>query len=230
MWCDIDELLGVDSGMCTTFGSNGTFSFALDDGDSLAVGHPGDNLAIHGTLQNLSSTDNVHVLIKKAKVQTPKSWQTALCADICYASDVEETEIVIPPASSQPFIFYFYTDMLADSGFARVQFVNTVNQENKMSQRYFATTQIASGLDPVSVPGPVIYPNPMRDVIHVSWSECTDESRWVITDMGGRSCLEGDLSGGPKEIDTSRLVPGLYVWTSTTNTGEVLHKQLLMKQ
>lgn len=229
MWCDIDKLLGTDSGMCTMLGSNGTFSFTLDDGDSLAVGQPGDILALHCTLQNLSSSDNVHILIKKAKVQTPKSWQTALCADICYATDVEETEIVISPASSQPFIFYFYSDMIAESGFARVQFINTVNQQNRVNQRFFGVTQITGAVDPLPINGLAIYPNPMEDVINVSWPGRLTEWEWTIADMIGRSCLEGKTSGETVEINTSRLVPGQYILTTKTQDGEVVYKRILIK-
>lgn len=229
MWCDIDKLLGADSGMCTTYGSNGTFSFTLDDGDSLAVGQPGDILAVHCTLQNLSSTENVNILVKKAKVQTPKSWLTALCADICYATDIEETEIVIPPAESQPFIFYFYTDMVPDSGFARVQFINTTNQQNRIGQRFFGMTQTTSALDPLLVAGPVIYPNPVQGHLTVQWPGLPAKHRWSITDMNGRLYLEGVVSEETEVIDTFGLFSGPFVWICISPEGKVVYRELLMK-
>lgn len=229
MWCDLDELLGTVSGECTTYGSNGIFSMKLDSGDSLAIGQPGDILSVHCTLENLSMTDNAHILIKKAKVEIPKSWQTALCADICYAADVEETEITIPPASSQPFIFYFYTDLVADTGFARVQFVNTFNQQNRMAQRFFGITGSTSATDPGTVSPPILFPIPASDFLRINWPGASSAIQWALTDQTGRILQQGMATGVQSEIDIQRIPPGTCVWSGRiVETGQVF-RQLIIK-
>jgi hypothetical protein len=108
MYCDIDSLLGANSGKCVTFGNGGTFSYALDL-DSVDTGAPGQTLAIHGSLANMSGTENAVIDVVKKQVNTPAGWTTALCGDVCYAPTVDSVRITLAPSDTLPFIFYFYT-------------------------------------------------------------------------------------------------------------------------
>lgn len=219
MWCAIDTLLGTSSGFCIQNGNQGTFALTLDDGDSLAIGQPGEVLAIHTTIHNLSSTDNVKLRIKKAKVDIPKTWQTALCADICYATDVEETDIVIGPAETQPFIFYFYTDAMPDSGFARVQFINLENGQNKTSVRFFGITEVSSSIDAPIPSGVSCFPNPADQQITLAGSASIGIGHWAMFDMHGAMAIEGEWSFPGTEIDTSRLPTGYYLLKWSLKNG-----------
>lgn len=219
MWCDIDDLLGTSSGFCNMNGNQGTFALTLDDGDSLAIGQPGEVLAIHTTIHNLSSTDNVKLRIKKAKVDIPKTWQTALCADICYATDVEETDIVIGPAETQPFIFYFYTDAMPDSGFARVQFINLENGQNKTSVRFFGITEVSSSIDAPIPSGVSCFPNPADQQITLAGSASIGIGHWAMFDIHGAMAIEGEWSFPGTEIDTSRLPSGYYLLKWSLENG-----------
>ncbi|MEZ5030957.1 MAG: T9SS type A sorting domain-containing protein [Saprospiraceae bacterium] len=211
MWCDIDSLLATNSGFCTQNGNQGTFALTLDDGDSLAIGQPGDILSIHTTIHNLSSTDNVQLRIKKAKVDVPKSWQTALCADICYATDVEETDIVIGPDETQPFIFYFYTDLSPDSGFARVQFINLQNGQNKLAVRFFGITEVATSVGSPLTAVVRTYPNPADQQIVLEWAQPTGNGEWSMMDIRGQSIDSGELSFPSTAIEVGHLPEGTYI-------------------
>jgi hypothetical protein len=205
MYCAIDSLLGIVSGHCSSFGNNGSFSFALAL-DSSAYGLPGQTLDIHGTITNTSSTDNVVLDIIKRQINIPAGWTTAICTDICYAPTVDSVQITIPPSTAQSFIFYFYTDTIPSQGNVRVLFRNAYNTNNKLGQGFYGFTnstdviEISSGSEQVN-----IFPNPAHDVLFFN-SELAGE-QFCIRDVSGKIVSEGVLLNKP---DISLLKPGLY--------------------
>ncbi len=58
-----------------------------------------------------------------------------------------------------------------------------------------------------------MYPNPAKDVIHISNLE--KESAYTVTDMTGKTILTGNAT---ESIDVSSLNPGMYV-LYVANTG-----------
>ncbi len=145
MYCDIDSLLGTNSGYCTSFGNNGNFLFSLD-ADSISYGIAGQTLSIHCKLTNNSTNNNVEIDIIKKQINTPVGWMTALCADVCYAPTVDSIRITIPPVTVQPFIFYFYTDSMAANGNVRVLFRNVNNNNNRHGQGFYGSTGLSTSI------------------------------------------------------------------------------------
>jgi hypothetical protein len=183
MWCDIDTLLGTNSGNCIAVPNNGNFSFKLDK-DSVIAGPAGNVLALHGVLKNTSATGSVTVQVMKMQKAVPAGWETALCADICYATNIDTAYIMLAPADSQSFTFYFYTDTIAGSGNVTVGFRNMSNSNNKMKQGFYATTW---GLDinEVSTETVRLYPNPVSDRLHIHLND-NEPSTMTLIDVAGR--------------------------------------------
>jgi hypothetical protein len=208
MWCDIDSLLGTNSGHCTTVGNNGYFNFSLTDIDSVAYGAPTDILAIHGILRNLSPTDNVEINILKQIVNTPVDWSTALCGDICYAPTISSTDVTIAPSDSLNFIFYFYTGANADSGYVKVGFKNLNAPTNKMSQRFFGITSEPAGITENHSNTIDIYPNPAKESITIQTDQFTGKN-YFLFDNSGRLVKTGILLN-KTELQLNGLAKGFY--------------------
>jgi hypothetical protein len=208
IWCDIDSLLGTNSGHCTSVGNNGYFSFSLTDIDSVAYGVPTDILAIHGILRNLSATDNVEINISKQLINTPIDWSTALCGDICYAPTISSTDVTIAPSDSLNFTFYFYTGANADSGYVKVGFKNLNATANKMSQRFFGITSEFTGISEDETVSFQMYPNPAKDIITIQTGQYAGE-KYYLFDNAGRLVKQGVLLG-KTEMPLNGLARGFY--------------------
>ncbi len=210
MWCEIDTLLGTNSGNCIVVGNNGTFSFTLDD-DDIDYDAPGSVLSIDGMLRNLSATDNVKINIGKQFIDIPPTWGTALCADICYSPSVTLTNVVIAPGDSLPFIFYFYTGATADSGFVRVRFKNIVfPATNTVEQEYFGVTEISAGIADHREENFIIYPNPTKDNFFLDVSAQMIGKEYAVYNQLGVKIRSGKIKEKQTEIVTHDLPPGMY--------------------
>jgi hypothetical protein len=208
LWCDIDSLLGTNSGNCTTVGNNGYFNFSLTDIDSTAYGVPTDVLSIHGILRNLSSTDNVEINISKQFINIPTDWSTALCGDICYAPTVNSTNVTIAPSDSLNFTFYFYTGASADSGYVKVRFKNLNAPINTVNQRFFGVTFDPLGISENTFSTLNLYPNPTTENITFSTDLLTGKSYFII-DNSGRVLINGILKN-KTELPIENLSKGMY--------------------
>jgi len=165
IFCEIDSLLGTNSGQCSSFGNGGTFSWS---GDTIEYGIPGFFIAVHSTLTNNSSSENVEITIQRQGTQMPATWLTALCTDICYPPTTTSAQVTIPPGVSQPFIFYFYPDTTPASGISQVRFMNQNNSSNQHTQRFYGstvTTSINENLDDIIKL--LVYPNPVADILNI---------------------------------------------------------------
>ncbi|MDF2435809.1 MAG: hypothetical protein K0Q95_185 [Bacteroidota bacterium] len=208
MWCEIDSLLGTNSGNCTTVGNNGFFDFSLTDADSTVYGFPTDVLAVHGVLHNLSSTDNVEINISKQFVNIPVDWSTALCGDICYAPSVNATTVTIGPSDSLNFTFYFYTGANADSGYVKVRFKNANATVNTINQRFFGITTEALGINEQNFSSINIYPNPAVGSTTISADNHSGKN-YFLYDHSGGLVSNGKLAY-KTELQLNRLSKGFY--------------------
>lgn len=205
IFCEIDSLLGTNSGLCNSFANNGTFSFVTD---TIEYGLPNDVLAIHGTLTNLSSSANVVIDIQKGTPQMPATWQTALCSDVCYPPTVNQIQIPIPPSGTQAFTFYFYTDAIPASGMIPVRFRNANLPSNQYIVRYHGNT-ISTGIGDVLNPTTIyqLFPNPTTS--HVTLIQTGQFDEVKITDTMGKFMLRQSLSNESR-ILMEELPNGIY--------------------
>jgi hypothetical protein len=211
MWCEIDSLLGTNSGNCLTVGNNGTFSYTLVPGDSIAYGSPGDVLSVHGILKNLSLTDNVEIMISKQFVNVPADWTTALCADICYAPTVTSTNVIIQPGDSLNFIFYFYTGFTADSGLVRVRFKNINIPANTVFQKHYGfTSDPATGIFEVADKDVIVFPNPVNNKLIIKTSKDLINEEFSFYDCTGKIVFKGKIGTSLTDISLVNIPAGFY--------------------
>ncbi len=215
MFCAVDSLIGYNSGLCNTYGNNGLFTFALDL-DSMAYGLPGQTLAIHATLTNISSNQNVVIDIVKKQVNIPSGWASALCADICYAPTEDSIRITIPPSTVQPFIFYFYTDLTPNQGMVRVLFRNAFNGQNRYRQGFYGYTNLSEIADPLYPDELLIFPNPAASSIQLKGYQEYDH--YILTDVAGKRIQHGVPSDN---IPIKEITSGQYLITLSGKKGTI---------
>jgi hypothetical protein len=211
MWCDIDALLGTKAPKCNPINYNGTFAFELTGPEKIS-GQPGDILEGKGLLKNLSNTNHVEVRMRKVQVDAPKEWGTALCADICYATDVEETDIVLTPGEALPFIFYFYTGDSPDSAYALIRFNNLNLMGNTADQEFWAATEATTATHmPASVRELQLWPNPATDFLYLDGEAPPPGSKLSIYNLAGQPALQIPIAQWPLHLSLPPLPPGSYL-------------------
>lgn len=222
IFCDIDSLLGIKSGMCNKFGSGGSFTMLSD---SIAYGIPGSVLSVHATLTNTSKTDNVTVGIQRMGTQMPVGWETALCIDVCYPASTSQAQVTIPPGETQEFIFYFYTDTISATGMAQVRFRNMNNTSNQYTQKYYANTKLNLGPE-INCRPVTFYPNPVENVLMVG--NISNPTPFVISDLQGKIVKYSELnSGNNYSVGMQNLQSGMYVirLMNDNKTGKIIVKR-----
>lgn len=199
------------------FSQAGTFSVALTTTDSIVYDVPGAYMSVHGTIYNLSATDSVKLSMEKQFVDIPGDWETAICTDVCYPSSVSYIEVSIAPADSQEFVFYFYTYLTADSGYAKILYNNLNVSGNSVLQGYAGVTQDFTGIKETESPGVSIFPNPALEFIEVHGVE--DDIPFLITDIIGKPVQKGHIRKGQTTLSIAALPPGTYVFVHKSGSG-----------
>ena len=145
IWCDIDSLLGVNSGGCTQVTSlNGTFDFQIKVTSSASVsGNPGDILDCFGELIN-TSNDGVKVNIMRQMNDLPSStWESSMCVTFCLPSTQDTTSAIVAAGDTIDFSFHFFTDPLMqgpDTARARVRFMNDNGSQSPIYKMFRGIT------------------------------------------------------------------------------------------
>lgn len=146
IWCDIDSLLGVNSGGCNQVSSlNGTFDFQLKPGATIPTyGNAGDILDIFGEIIN-TSNDGVKVEIERIVNNLPStSWNSSMCIGVCLPPNQDTASAIIAAGDTLDFSFHFFTDpfMLgSDTGRARIKFANANGSQQVILQNYKGITK-----------------------------------------------------------------------------------------
>jgi hypothetical protein len=222
MWCSIDTLLGTNSGKCSSLPANANFSFRLLE-DSVSTGPAGSVLTVHGMLKNMSATNGATVNIQKIQKSIPAGWSSALCTDVCLNASIDATQVIIPAADSQSFIFYFYTDATPASGNVTVGFSNPNNTNNKLKQGYYAITgNVGVSSTKTESTDLILYPNPASGDVYLKVDAGNAILSIEIADITGRRLR---TVGGIKQqellLDRQDLLPGVYFIRANCQNGIV---------
>lgn len=193
-----------------SFSQTGTFDVVFTTTDSMVYDTPGAFMSIHATIHNLSSTDSVELNILKQFIDIPATWETAICTNICYPASVSSIDLALAPADSQELVFYFYTDLVADSGYAKVLFSNLNVPSNFVIHGYHGITLSPVGISEKEEMLFSVYPNPSTDVINV---KSNSNELYSIFDAFGRVVLTGRLTAIQSSIAISHLPKGFYFLT-----------------
>ncbi len=214
IWCDIDSLLGVNSGGCTQVTTlNGTFDFQFKStATSTAYASPGDVIDVFGELIN-DSNDGVKVKIRRIMNQLPSNtWESSICVTFCLPSDVDTTSVVIAAGDTVDFSFHFYSDPLMpgpDTGRARIRFRNVYGNQQNIEQSYRGITEPITTDVQEHENGISVYPNPSNGIVYI---ECIGvlKSHLVIADLKGVSVRETILNNGKNNLVFKGLSQGIY--------------------
>ena len=145
IWCDIDSLLGINSGGCTQVTTlGGTFNFQIKVTSSNSVsGNPGYVLDCFGELIN-NSNDGVKVNIERAINNLPSNtWESSMCITFCLPASQDTTSAIIAAGDSVDFSLHFFTDPLMqgpDTAMVRIKFTNANGSQNTIQKMFRGIT------------------------------------------------------------------------------------------
>ena len=154
IWCDIDSLLGINSGGCNPVTNlTGSFDFHLKPGNTLpSYGNPGGIIDIFGEIIN-TSNNGVKVEIERVMNNLPSNtWTSSMCIGVCLPPNQDTTSAIIGAGDTLDFSFHFFTDPLMlgpDTGRARIRFKNANGSQQHIIQNYRGITYAqTTGLNP----------------------------------------------------------------------------------
>ena len=198
IFCDIDSLLGINSGLCTAAGGAGNFQVQVLN--NFASGNAGSIVYDFANLIN-NTNDNVTIGIKKLQKNLPATWQTAFCADVCYAPTDDSITVMVPANDTLLFSLDFITSLPADSGSVNVGFRNANDNNNQYSVKFRASTFPAATLENDKETQLVVHPNPAHQYLFMS-RDLSIESLKVMNTLGELQSIQYlneriDISGLP---------------------------------
>ena len=229
IWCDIDSLLGVNSGGCSQVtGLNGTFDFQLKSTSTVtSYGNPGDVIDIFGELVN-TSNDGVQVNIQRIMNNLPSnSWESSMCITFCLPVNQDTTSAIIAANDTIDFSFHFFTDpvMVApDTGRARVRFTNANGSQQAIMQPYKGITYASTSTVDETFTKVLVYPNPSDEVFYIE-SDFSENSALQITDLLGKSIKTIAVNKGENKIQIKNLPPNFYF----VRVNEKICKKILVR-
>jgi len=181
---DLDSvLLGITS---NPNGTNGTFTWTLDNADSLAYGNGGDVLTLGGVFTNTDLVDDVIINITRTSNNMPdQTWTSAMCVNVCLGTNVNNYTLQIPPNSTQHFYYYFFTGTNA-TGDGQFSFVNENNPNNSVIQGFYGST-LTSALDDLNDDAfAKVFPNPTSGDLTFDFGNILESVTITITDLSGK--------------------------------------------
>jgi hypothetical protein len=214
IWCDIDSLLGVNSGGCSQVTSlNGTFDFQLKSTQTVTTyGNPGDIIDIFGELIN-TTNDGVQVNIERIMNDLPSnSWESSMCVTFCLPANQDTTSAIIGANDTIDFSFHFFTDALMtgqDTARARVRFINANGSQQAIMQQYRGITYASTSNVEETFTKVLVYPNPSDGTLFIE-SNFTETSVVQITDLLGNTIKNIAVNKGENKIQTKNLPPAFY--------------------
>ena len=214
IWCDIDSLLGVNSGGCSQVtGLNGTFDFQLKSTSTVtSYGNPGDVIDIFGELIN-TSNDGVQVNIQRIMNNLPSnSWESSMCITFCLPASQDTTSAIIAANDTIDFSFHFFTDPVmggSDTGRARVRFTNANGSQQAIMQPYRGITYTTTSSIDKTFTKVLVYPNPSDGTLYIE-SNFTEKSVVQITDLLGNTIKNIVVNKGENKIQIKNLPPNFY--------------------
>jgi hypothetical protein len=176
----------------------------------------------------MSTAATATVNIQKLQKNHPGGWSTALCTDVCLPTTIDQTQVIIPPADSQSFTFYFYTDNIAASGNVQVGFSNPNNNNNKKKQGFYASTS-SLGLNVIYQKEEeelFIFPNPAYDVINVFSVKQQEINRIELYDLQGKLTRVFTIQGIGTALNLKDVQGGPYLMR--VQVGDVIKSMKIL--
>ena len=215
IWCDVDSLLGVNSGGCSQVTNlNGILDFQLKSTSTMTTyGSPGVIIDIFGEIINISN-DGVKVNLQRIMNNLPSNtWESSMCIGVCLPSNQDTTSVIIATQDTLDFSFHFFTDPLMagpDTGRARVRFTNANGSQQAIIQPYKGITYATTSVLKNDISNILVYPNPSNGDIKIE-SNFNDNSVIQITDLIGNNIKTIKVLKGENKILIKNLLPAFYI-------------------
>lgn len=207
IYCDIDSLLGINSGNCTDTGtSNYTFQYTSSNTMYDALG---TTISVDAELTNTGNQD-ILIYARKLENDLPQGWASSMCIDVCFATNIDSTVFLLPAGVTQPVHVYFYTSALsADTGHVKMGFKNLSDTTNKNFMHAFGITTLPTSNNIIENQNNffTIFPNPAISEITVHHPGVSNITSIQIYNLLGRKIM--DVKNSDK-IDITNLKPGIY--------------------
>jgi len=219
IYCDLDSLLGTNSGNCNITGGNGTFTFQLTSNDTV-FDFPGATLSVDGLLQNNSQQDLI-IYARKIENDMPQGWASSMCLDVCYSTSTDSVLFILPASTILPVHIYYYSSITApDTGYVKMGFRNMNNWPNHDFVNGYAVTTVSTGIENTNNPALFnIYPNPTTEEISIETSSIPDEI--ILYDIAGKQL---NRYPGISKLKVAWLKPGIYFLSIKSDDTFIIKK------
>ncbi len=207
IWCDIDSLLGVNSGGCNPVtGLGGTFDFQLYS-TPIGYGSQGDIIDIFGMIIN-TSNDGVEVGINRTINDLPSlTWESSMCISVCLPPDQDTVSVIVPAGDTVDFSYHFFTDpsmFSADTGRAKIVFHNMNGSQQNEDQWFMGVTDEFTNVPNIGKNTLLFYPNPTHGVLYI---DQTIDKIEVFSTFGELVKIKENIAG---YLDLSQISDGIY--------------------
>lgn len=207
IYCDLDSLLGTNSGNCTTIGGTSNYTFQLTSADTV-YDVAGTTISVDGELTNTGTQD---ILIYASKIENdmPPGWASSMCIDVCYSTTTDSVVFLLPAGVTQAVHVYFYTSSsTADTGHVKMGFKNLSDTTNKNFMHAFGITTMPTGISPVNISNTdfSIFPNPVTCELKINPSSLLNRDIEIFNVLGKK--ILGIKN--QKVINVSTLDAGIY--------------------
>ena len=221
--CDIDSLLG--NIVTCNASANGHFILKPITNDT-TFGIVGDVLTLSSDLINTSTTEDVIIGIKRISNTLAPGWQSALCAGACYPASTDSITVLISPGDTLNFHFYFLTDTIANSSWAKIGYRNVNDLSNGFSQNFTGITSldtVTTGIHTYSsndlISALTVFPNPAKNEINLVIGKLSASADYLfeISDISGKKIKDFVMNTKSSRVDVSFLLNGYYFLKAEVN-------------
>jgi hypothetical protein len=207
IYCDIDSLLGTNSGNCNSISGVSNYTFQYTSSDTV-YGFAGTTISVDAELTN-TGTQDILIYARKIENDMPSGWSSSMCIDVCYSSSTDSVVFLLPAGVTQPVHVYFYSSQGAPAiGHVKMGYKNLNDTTNKNTMHAFA---ISTSTTDVEIPDIInsiysIFPNPVTDKFHLDHSNLSDLKIEIYNVLG--EVVHATLY--QNEVDVSNLKSGIY--------------------
>ncbi|MEO8149640.1 MAG: T9SS type A sorting domain-containing protein [Bacteroidia bacterium] len=207
IYCDIDSLLGTNSGNCTGTSGTSNYTFQFTSADTV-YDIAGTTISVDAELTNTGSQD-ILIYARRLENDMPTGWASSMCIDVCYSTSTDSVVFLLPAGATQAMHVYFFTSSsMADTGHVKMGFKNLSNVSNNNFMHAFGITTATTGISPSNNLNSSfsVFPNPATSEIKINHSALSNFDIEIFSTFGEKILQTKNQN----VINVSKLNPGIY--------------------
>lgn len=194
--------------------SNAQVSYSITPAKTLTVTAPNTGVTIFDIYQKNTSAAKIILKWQRILVSLPPLWQYSMCDyGNCYSGiPLGPSTMDTIPGNGQGFLgLNIDPGTGGGSGLVKVYVYQNGFQNNGDTLTWYINASAAGVLEITANSEIKIFPNPMKDLLHVNFNSAfTENLSAFVTDALGRKVLNFSLSNYNNSIDISDLENGFY--------------------